>query len=281
MQENKEYISGLSEQVVRLVNDDGTDNISKYFLDWPTYETAGGKQGSRALLAIALESAQELLKLCNKKEISSRCQAKLNILKESEWDINTWKQTLAVTALAGCCNEKIAAEKILKGGAKGFSTFMSYYLLKIASKKDMAATLDILEEYYGTMLKLGATSFWEDFDIEWAKNASSIYELPEKKQSDVHGDNGAYCYVGFRHSLCHGWSSAPTAFLAEEVLGIHIRGVGCSEVEIKPNLGNLEWAKGKYPTPKGIISVQCRRRPDGSVKIQWKAPDGVKIIVNK
>ena len=268
----------MSKQISDLVNDDGTDNINKYFLDWPTYETEAGKQGSRALLAMALESAKELLEFCDKKETLLQCESKLNILKNSEWNTNTFKQTLAVTALVHCCDEQIAAENILKGGAKGFSTFMSYYLLKIAAKKDMAATLCALEEYYGAMLKLGATSFWEDFNVDWEKNASPINELPKESQSDAHGDNGAYCYVGFRHSLCHGWSSAPTAFLAEEVLGIHILSPGCSKVKISPNLGNLEWAKGEYPTPKGIISVSCVKCPDGSVKTEWTAPDEIEII---
>ena len=35
----------------------------------------------------------------------------------------------------------------------------------------------------------------------------------------MHGDNGAHCYSGFRHSLCHGWSAGPVPFLAEAVLG--------------------------------------------------------------
>ena len=281
LQENKEYILGLSKQVSDLVNDDGTDNISMYFLDWPTYEKEAGKQGSRALLAMALGAAKQLLEFCGEQDTTLLCEKKLNILKDLEWSTDTFKQTIAVTALAGCCDEKIAAEKILDGGAKGFSTFMSYYLLKIASKKDMAATLDALVEYYGAMLQLGATTFWEDFNVEWAKNTSPIYELPKDNQKDVHGDNGAYCYIGFRHSLCHGWSSAPTAFLAEEVLGIHVLGAGCSKVEIKPNLGNLEWAKGEYPTPKGIISVSCIKEPDGSVKTEWTAPDEVEIIYHQ
>ena len=278
LKENKEYILGLSKQIISLVNDDGTDNINTYFLDWPTCDTAAGVQGSRALLAMALEYAKELLESCNENEVSIQCKSKLDILRNLKWDVDTSKQTLAVTALAKCCDEMIAAEKILTDGAKGFSTFMSYYLLKIAARKDMAATLNVLEEYYGTMLSLGATTFWEDFDVEWAKNASPIDRLPKENESDVHGDNGAFCYKGFRHSLCHGWSSAPTAFLAEDVLGIHILTAGCSKVEIKPNLGNLTWAKGEYPTPKGVISVDCVKRSDGTVKTEWTAPEDVEII---
>ena len=63
-----------------LVNDDGTDNIKTYFLDWPTCDTAAGVQGSRALLVIALEYAIELLEFCNEKEVSIQCKSKLAIL---------------------------------------------------------------------------------------------------------------------------------------------------------------------------------------------------------
>ena len=38
-----------------------------------------------------------------------------------------------------------------------------------------------------------------------------IDELVPPGKKDLHGDFGAYCYVGFRHSLCHGWASGPTA----------------------------------------------------------------------
>lgn len=281
LDENKAYISALTKQIIDVVNDDGSDNLEFYFLDWPTAETEAGVQGSRALLAMALDAASELAEFCGENALYAQSKAKGEILRNAEWNMDTAKQTLAVTALAGCCDEEKAAEKILDGKARGFSTFMSYYLLKVAAKKDMAQALDALEEYYGAMLKLGATSFWEDFDIEWAKNASPIDREPIEGESDVHGDNGAFCYKGFRHSLCHGWSSAPTAFLAEEVLGIHVLSVGCKKVEIKPNLGNLNWASGSYPTPMGVISVSCVKNADGSVKIEWTAPEGIEIICNQ
>ncbi len=278
LNENKEYILGLTKQIINTVNSDGSDNLEIYFLDWPTNETEAGVQGSRALLVMALDAAAQLTEFCNENELSAECKNKAAILRASEWNMNTAKQTLAVTALANCCNAEEAAEKILEGGAKGFSTFMSYYLLKTAAKKDMAETLDVLEEYYGAMLNLGATSFWEDFNIEWAKNASPIDREPLNTESDVHGDNGAFCYKGFRHSLCHGWASAPTAFLAEEVLGINILSKGCKKIGIKPNLGNLSWAKGEYPTPLGVVTVSCEKMQDGSIKTDWTAPKGIEVI---
>lgn len=278
LEKNREYIISLSNRICDLVSDDGSDSIGYCFLDWPTNGTEAGKHGSRALLVLALNAAAELMRYCGCNDTADLCDKKSEILKNCEWDSCGAKQTAAVMSLAGCCDELEAADKILSKGAVGFSTFMSYYLLKVAAKRDMAETLSVLCEYYGAMLKLGATAFWEDFNIDWAKNASPIDEIPEDGKSDVHGDNGAYCYKGFRHSLCHGWSSAPTAFLAEEVLGIHILDVGCKKVEIKPNLGNLSWAKGTYPTPYGIISVECKRSKDGEIHTEWAAPKEIEVV---
>ena len=281
LENNREYIISLSKQICSVVSDDGSDSIGFYFLDWPTRDTEDGKYGSRALLVLALNAAAELSRYCNATNTADLCDKKAEILKNCEWSSCGAKQTVAMIALAGCCDEIKAAEEILEGSATGFSTFMSYYLLKAASKADITKTLSALEEYYGAMLKLGATTFWEDFNIEWAKDASPIDEIPEDGKSDVHGDNGAFCYKGFRHSLCHGWSSAPTAFLAEEVLGIHIISAGCKKVEIKPNLGNLNWAKGTYPTPYGIISVECKRLENGEIQTKWTAPEEIEVISEK
>lgn len=281
LENNREYIISLSKQICSVVSDDGSDSIGFYFLDWPTRDTEDGKYGSRALLVLALNAAAELSRYCNATNTADLCDKKAEILKNCEWSSCGAKQTVAMIALAGCCDEIKAAEEILEGSATGFSTFMSYYLLKAASKVDITKTLSALEEYYGAMLKLGATTFWEDFNIEWAKDASPIDEIPEDGKSDVHGDNGAFCYKGFRHSLCHGWSSAPTAFLAEEVLGIHIISAGCKKVEIKPNLGNLNWAKGTYPTPYGIISVECKRLENGEIHTKWTAPEEIEVISEK
>lgn len=281
LESNREYIISLSNRICSLVSEDGSDGIGYYFLDWPTNGTKAGEYGSRALLVLALNAAAELTGYCGDNDTAALCNKKSEILKNCEWSSCGAKQTAAMLSLAGCYDKDKAANEILEGGAEGFSTFMSYYLLKAAAKKDMTETLSVLEEYYGTMLKLGATSFWEDFNIDWAKNASPIDEIPEDGKGDIHGDNGAFCYKGFRHSLCHGWASAPTAFLAEEVLGIHILSSGCKKIGIKPNLGNLSWAKGTYPTPYGIISVDCRRLENGEIHTKWTAPEEIEVISEK
>lgn len=78
---------------------------------------------------------------------------------------------------------------------------------------DLCAAGDFVWD--GAMLDWGATTFWEDFDLRWTKNACRIDQLPAPGQEDIHGDRGAHCYVGFRHSLCHGWSAGVLQFIKE------------------------------------------------------------------
>ena len=89
---------------------------------------------------------------------------------------------------------------------------------------------------------------------------------------------GATRYKGFRHSLCHGWASGPTAWMSEHVLGITILEPGCRVIKITPHLGDLTWAEGTFPTPHGPIKVRHDRQADGTVRSNIKAPKGVRIV---
>ena len=65
------------------------------------------------------------------------------------------------------------------------------------------------------------------------------------------------------------------------MLGVHIISAGCKKVEIKPNLGNLSRVKGTYPTPYGIISVECKRLENGKIHTKWTAPEEIEVISEK
>ncbi|MCZ7636342.1 MAG: hypothetical protein M5U12_10075 [Verrucomicrobia bacterium] len=128
------------------------------------------------------------------------------------------------------------------------------------------------------MLDRGATTFWEDFNLDWLTGSGRIDEVVPAGVKDLHGDFGAYCYENFRHSLCHGWASGPTAWLSQHVLGIQPVAPGFRQVRITPQLGRLRWAEGTYPTPHGLIEVRHERKPDGSVESQIQVPPGVTIV---
>ena len=168
---------------------------------------------------------------------------------------------------------------LMQGGAKGMSTFMGYYILSARAKAgDYEGCLSCIREYWGGMLALGATTFWEDFDVEWMKNAGRIDELPEDGKVDVHATYGDHCYIGYRHSLCHGWAAGVTPWLSEYVLGVQILEPGCKTVKIEPHLGDLEWAEGSYPTPYGEIAVSHHKREDGTIETKVQAPKEIVIF---
>jgi hypothetical protein len=159
------------------------------------------------------------------------------------------------------------------------STFYGYYVLQArAMACDYQGAMDCIRQYWGAMLDLGATTFWEDFDLDWTANAGRIDELVPAGKKDIHGDFGNYCYKGFRHSLCHGWASGPTAWLSEHVLGVQVVEPGCNVVRIEPHLADLDWAEGTFPTPMGVIKIRHEKREDGSIQSSIEAPAGVKIL---
>ncbi|MCA9964033.1 MAG: alpha-L-rhamnosidase N-terminal domain-containing protein [Anaerolineales bacterium] len=53
----------------------------------------------------------------------------------------------------------------------------------------------------------------------------------------------------------HGWSCTPTRDMIFYTLGVMPAEPGYAKARIAPRLGNLEWAKGKIPTPHGVIEV--------------------------
>ena len=94
----------------------------------------------------------------------------------------------------------------------------------------------------------------------------------------MHGDYGAFCYKGFRHSFCHGWSSGVVPFLMNVVAGVEVVEAGCKKIRITPRLGNLTNVKVDYPTPFGILKVEHTKNADGSISTNLSVPSGVEIV---
>ncbi len=279
----KNYWQPLLKQLVDLVHAEYPILIEEelkrgFFFDWPTQgmnEASGA--AIYALLSITLDGGSYLCEAVGDNETAEACRAKIELLKDNRNAHYNKKQVVAMMNLAGHLGDDEAAELLIEDGGKGLSTFQSYYILKATSKTaGVTAALDMMREYYGAMLDVGATTFWEDFDLDWLREGATIEEVLPEGAYDIHGDNGRFCYEGFRHSLCHGWSAGPAAFLAEEVLGIKILSPGCKKVAIHPNLGDLEWIKGTYPTPYGNIHVEAKRCGD-MVDTKIDVPKGVEV----
>jgi hypothetical protein len=275
----KPYLTALLKRMANLVGPDGKERIDgTRFLDWPSSPNQQGvTAGLQALLVMTLESGSRLMTALEDAETAKLCSETAARGRKVVPDTNKSKSGAALLSLAGMTDAKSTSDTVLKvGGPKGISTFYGFYVLQALAKSgDTDTALDFIRTYWGVMLDFGATTFWEDFNLEWTNNAGRIDELVPPGKKDIHGDYGAYCYVGFRHSLCHGWASGPTAWLSQVVLGVKPLEPGCKRVRVAPQLGNLKWAEGKYPTPLGPIHVRHERQPDGTISSQIAAPRGI------
>ena len=277
--EQRDYITGLVQQVLDNVDAQGYFTAD-HFLDWPSKAYAElSANGIRSVLLWCMEACVKLCTYLGEDKLVRACQQTASLICEKQVGCGHLKQVAAMLVLNGLDDPSCKA-LLQKNGAEGFSTFMSYYILSAMAKCcSTEETLNALREYYGAMLKLGATTFWEDFDIKWAENACPIDEIPDGTRSDVHGDNGNYCYLGFRHSLCHGWASGPVAFLTEHVLGVQIAEAGCRKIVIEPHLGDLSYAKGSIATPFGKVEISHVKNEDGTVDTEVFSPEEIEIEV--
>lgn len=285
LKQQKTYLAGLMEHYISKIKADGSENLDDgtRFLDWPSStDPKAIHAGLQALMVITLNDGAELLRILNDPAMAAKCEAAVAKLKTNVPDAGNSKQAAALLSLAGLMPAAKADAIISNGGVHNFSTFFGYYMLQAKAKAgDYQGGIDAIRNYWGPMLSLGATTFWEDFNIDWLKNAGRIDELTPPGKVDIHGSYGAFCYKGFRHSLCHGWSSGPTPWLTEYVLGVKVLAPGCTKISITPHLGDLKYVEGTFPTPYGIVKIKHVKLADGKVKTTISKPAQVMVVGGK
>lgn len=138
--------------------------------------------------------------------------------------------------------------------------YMRFYELEALCALDehQSVTKEI-KDYWGGMLKLGATSFWEKYN-------------PEESGVEHYAMYGR----PFGKSLCHSWGASPIYLLGKYYLGVKPVKPGYEEFSITPNLGGLKWMEGSVPTPNGDIKLFMDRK-----KIEVRATEGKGYITFK
>lgn len=247
---------------------------SEFFFDWPTNFKKEQQIGWASLVKFAMDKTAWLLKEFGQ-EYALAEKLSSFVAKNPMYDTE-YKQVEAFNYLSGRKGKEVL-ETLVKGGGQGLTSFLCYYILTAAAEcGGKEKTLAMLKEYYGGMLSLGATTFWEDFDVEWLKDEpKGLSELPTEEKN-IHRDYGKYCYKGLRHSLCHGWSAGVYAFLTRTVLGVTPVEAGYKKIKVEPYLIGLKEVEGSIPTPQGEIYVKHQEK-DGKIISEVKVPSGVEI----
>ncbi len=118
--------------------------------------------------------------------------------------------------------------------------YMRFYELEaLCAMGEQDYVLKQMKDYWGGMLNLGATSFWEEYN-------------PDKKGAEVYAMYGR----PFGKSLCHAWGASPIYLLGKYYLGVKPTSPGYNTYSIEPQLGGLQWMEGTIPTPKGDIKLK-------------------------
>ena len=119
--------------------------------------------------------------------------------------------------------------------------YMRFYELEaLCDLGEQNYVLDEIRDYWGGMLDLGATSFWEKYN-------------PEEEYPDLLGMYGR----PFGKSLCHSWGASPVYLLGKYFLGVKPVEPGYQSYTVEPCLGDLQWIEGDVPTPDGKMHVYC------------------------
>lgn len=264
LQQQRKYLTGLLKLVQDSLDPTGQERLKGHrFLEWPTSrDPTAIDAGLQALTTLALNAGAELCEILGEMESAAAARAAATRAMGYRRAPSPSKQANALLVLAGAADaKKTNADILSRTPYSGLSTFYGYYILEARARAgDHQGCLDLIRTYWGGMLDRGATTFWEGFELEWLEGSGRIDELVSAGKKDLHADFGDYCYVGLRHSLCHGWAAGPTAWLTEHVLGISPAEPGFDSISIKPNLADLKWAQGSIPTPHGLLHVRHERR---------------------
>lgn len=136
---------------------------------------------------------------------------------------------------------------------KIMTPYMRFYELEaLCAMGEQEYVMKEMKDYWGGMLKLGATSFWEEYNP--AKSGAEHYSMYGRE---------------FGKSLCHSWGASPVYLLGKYYLGVKPLTSGYQTYLAEPNLGGLKWMQGTVPTPNGDIELYC-----STSEIKIKAANG-------
>jgi alpha-L-rhamnosidase len=194
--------------------------------------------------------------LFDQRAAQMKAAAQHYLLDTSTDSFGTRWQTNAIAVLSGVADHSqydaiwkasLASVGHIQYNALIITPYYNYYVISATAQMNhRQAALKWIRQYWGGMVDEGATSFWEGYDPSWYKD-------------DFHASLQADNMSGYRVSLAHGWSTGVMPWLMEQILGIHATGPGFSTVDIRPDLIDLQWAKGGEPTPRGMLNVSIHK----------------------
>jgi len=257
------------------------------FIDWANMDKEGEVSFEELLLSRSLEAVTIAATLSNDMEYAGECRNRAKEIRQKVFDVfwsdkkgaflhsrkngvlldKVTRYANMFAILFGYVDEKkekeIKKNVILNDDILKITTpYMKFYeLASLCEIGEKEKAIDFVRDYWGGMLKLGATTFWESYD-------------PEQK-GDEH-----YAMYGrpFGKSLCHAWGANPVYLFGRYLLGVKPTAPGYNSYLIEPSLAGLEWIKGRVPTPNGNIEVFMDKK---EIRVKTVKGAGALLIKSK
>ena len=257
------------------------------FVDWVDFPMH--KRGTLCFEQILLMKAMETMALCakllgiNKSDYRVKSEELRNKIKQTFWSYEQKAYLHAIengqlnpqitkfpnmfAILYGLAYEEqrreIMQSVMLNPKIDPITTpYMRFYELETLCIDGLhSQVLREMRDYWGGMLREGATSFWEKYvPSETGTQHLAMYGRPYGK------------------SLCHAWGASPIYLLGKYYLGVRPTKPGYAEFVVEPHLGDLEWIKGDIPTPHGLIHVEMDRH---QVKVLATEGNGTLVVAGR
>ena len=233
------------------------------FMDWSTFDPAGPICAEQMVLCKAYDSVSKCAALVGDRETEKRAEKQSLYIKEriNQLYWNEEKGAFVDDYQSGRANvtrhanifailfnltsqerqEKIVKNVIYNKDVTPITTpyFEFYELDAMCHIGDFEYMTNMLNSYWGGMLRLGATTIWEEFDP--TKKGIEHYEMYGGK---------------YEKSLCHAWGASPIYLLGKYALGVYPTEAGYEKYVVKPNLMSFGSFTGTVPTPNGTVTVK-------------------------
>jgi len=279
LRKQHDYLKGLVTLLSGMISENGELQLKGGYqlLDWATGigvdDGPAIRAGSHAILRLAFLTAADLCRVLEDEETALICDGSAEKLLRKKLPLSHSSAANAFQVLAGFRDAKDVYDQCFAGNLpRGLSTFLGCFVLDACAKAGhWKEALEYMRQYWGGMLSVGATSFWEHFDLNWLNDAGRIDELVPEGKHDIHGEYGEGCFKSYRNSFCHGWGSMPAEWLTRQVCGIDF--VDSRMIRFQPDLCGLEWVEASIPVSGGMIRVHLT-----ADKQELSVPDGFSVI---
>ncbi len=268
------------------------------FIDWHDINKNGAVCAVQMLFGAALQCMAEFAELCNRPEEKhfyedkfADISAKIRRLFFDEAiggyvssvvdgkrtpEIRRHQNYLAI--LFGYADERqteIILKRVLfqESVPKITTPFFKFFEYEVLCRCGyIEQAFDAMRAYFGGMIRLGATTMWEEFDDSIRGEAQyAMYDEPYDK------------------SLCHAWGAGPLYFIGKYLAGVSPTAPGYRTFRVSPclTLGDFSTT---IPVPGGKVSVKylsgtltiCSDIPGGTLLLDEKTfdiPTGKPLLI--